>query len=78
MGMLLALVLVNRLASVVFPPKRLPKLDFRRPIDESARTLAVVPALLSGVSSTVAVIEHLEITYLANRDAKYVRGRIDR
>ena len=64
----LAMMLVNRLASVVFPPQRLPKLDFRQPIDESARTLAVFPALLSSVSATVSVIEHLEITYLANRD----------
>ena len=45
----LALVIVNRLASLVFPPKRLAKLDFRRPIDESHRTLVVIPALLSSV-----------------------------
>ena len=64
----LALAVVNRIASVVFPPKRLPKLDFREPIDESSRTLTVVPALLSSAKSAIDVIEHLEITYLANRD----------
>ncbi len=64
----LALVVVNRLGSVAFPPRRLPKLDFRLPIDESNRTLAVVPALFSSVASTREIIEHLEITYLGNRD----------
>ncbi|NTU70477.1 MAG: hypothetical protein HGB10_01435 [Coriobacteriia bacterium] len=64
----IALVVVNRLASLVFPPKRLAKLDFRKPVDESHRTLVVVPALLSSVGSTREVIGHLEITYLSNRD----------
>ncbi len=64
----LALVVVNRLSSLIFPPKRLAKLDYRRPLDESHRTLSVIPALLSSVGSTQEVIEHLEITYLANRD----------
>ncbi len=73
-GTELALVVVNRLSSLIFPPKRLAKLDYRRPLDESHRTLSVIPALLSSVGSTQEVIEHLEITYLANRDPNLAFG----
>ncbi|HEY5540415.1 MAG TPA: hypothetical protein VIL41_03060, partial [Coriobacteriia bacterium] len=70
----LALVVVNRLAAFVFPPRRLPKLDPRLDVDEAHRTLVVVPALLSSVGSTREIIEHLEITYLANRDVNVALG----
>ncbi len=63
-----ALTLVNRLSSVAFPPRLLPKLDFREPVAESHRTLVVVPALLSSVGATRHVIENLEVAYLGNRD----------
>jgi cyclic beta-1,2-glucan synthetase len=65
----LALVVVNRLSAFAFPPRMLPKFDHRRSIDESHRTLVVVPALLTSVAGTRRLIEHLETTYLANRDA---------
>ena len=56
-------------SSAVFPPRILPKLDFRHSVDDSHRTIVVVPALLTSVDSTRSVIEHLEVAYLANRDA---------
>ena len=64
----LAVLFVNRLSSFVFPPRILPKLDSRLPVDDANRTLVVVPALLSSAPATQAVIESLEIAYLANRD----------
>ena len=64
----LAIVLVNRLSAFVFPPRILPKLDSRLPVDDAHRTLVVVPTLLSSATSTQAVIDNLEIAYLANRD----------
>ena len=64
----LAIVVVNRLSSFVFPPRILPKLDSRLPVDDAHRTLVVVPALLSSAPAAQAVIENLEIAYLANRD----------
>jgi cyclic beta-1,2-glucan synthetase len=70
----LALVVVNRLAAFVFPPRELPKLDPRRDVDASHRTLVILPALLSSVSSTRHIIEHLETTYLANRDPNVAFG----
>ena len=61
-------MLVNRVAAMVFPPRILPKLDSRLPVDDAHRTLVVVPALLSSAAATQAIIENLEIAYLANRD----------
>ncbi len=63
-----ALTAVNRVCSLVFPPRTLPKLDHQRPLSEGHRTLVVVPALLSSASAAQAVIDRLEVTYLANRD----------
>ena len=64
----LALGITNRLLAGLYPPRPLLKLDFVHPIAESNRTLVVVPALLSSVPSTQAVMDNLEISYLANRD----------
>ena len=70
----LALVVVNRLAAFVFPPRVMPKLDPRLDVADSHRTLVIIPALLSSVASTRELIEHLEITYLANRDVNVAFG----
>ena len=65
----LSIVLVNRLSAFVFPPRILPKLDSRLPVDDAHRTIVVVPALLSSATATREVIDSMEIAYLANRDA---------
>jgi len=65
----LAIVTVNRLTAFVFPPRILPKLDSRLPVDDAHRTLVVVPTLLSSAAATRAVVDNLEMAYLANRDA---------
>ncbi|HSK48217.1 MAG TPA: glucoamylase family protein, partial [Coriobacteriia bacterium] len=64
----LALTIVNRVSAAVFPPRLLPKLDYRRPVEDSHRTLVVVPALLSSINAARSVVENLEVAYLANRD----------
>jgi len=63
-----AIVVTNRLSAWAFPPRILPKLDYLEPIGEPHRTLVVVPALLTSVSSVRSVLDNLEVTYLANRD----------
>ncbi len=63
-----ALTVTNRTLAGIYPPRSLLKLDFTHPVAESNRTLVVVPALLSSVPSTQAVVDNLEISYLANRD----------
>ncbi|HET6498752.1 MAG TPA: glucoamylase family protein, partial [Coriobacteriia bacterium] len=63
-----AMVVANRVAAVVFPPRILPKLDYLQPIDEPHRTLVVATALLTSVGAVRSVIDGLEVAYLANRD----------
>jgi cyclic beta-1,2-glucan synthetase len=65
----IAVAVVNRISTMVFPPRLLPKLDYHHPLDEAHRTLVVVPALLSSVHAARSVVENLEVAYLANRDA---------
>ncbi len=69
-----SLAIVNRLSAFVFPPRTLPKLDFRQPVADAHRTFVVVPALLSSVKATRHIIENIEVAYLANRDANVAFG----
>ncbi|MBA4369987.1 MAG: hypothetical protein C0418_00200 [Coriobacteriaceae bacterium] len=64
----LGINIANRFAAMLWPPRVFPKLDYRRPISDAHATLVVVPALLSSVKATSAVLENLERTYLANPD----------
>ncbi len=64
----LAINLVNRLASSLWPARILPKIDFRAPIAEAHRTMVVIPALLTSQNATQHVIDNLEVAYLANND----------
>ena len=64
----LATALVQRLIAAVVPPWRLPRLDFQGGIPESARTVVVVPTLLSDVGEANRLVEHLEVLALGNMD----------
>lgn len=64
----LAVNVVNRIASSVWPARVLPKIDFRMPVAPAHRTMVVIPALLTSQDSTRHVIDNLEIAYLANND----------
>ncbi len=72
----LALIVVNRVVAFLFPPRQLAKLDPRLPVDDSHRTFVVFPALLSSVGSARSIVEHLETTYLANRDSNIAFGLV--
>ncbi len=65
-----ATALVQRLAARWVPPQRLPRLDFQAGIPESARTMVVVPTLLTSVAEVNALIEHLEVQALGNLDPR--------
>ena len=65
-----AIALVQRLAALLVPPRRLPRLDFRAGVPEDARTLVVVPTLLTSVPAVNDLIEHLEVLALANLDPR--------
>jgi len=64
----LAMALVNWLVMLLASPHLLPRMDFSRGIPPAARTLVVVPTLLSRVENIESLIEALEVRFLANQD----------
>jgi len=64
-----AVALVNQLATSLFPPKPLPKLDFSSGVPAEFTTMVVVPTLLTGEDQMRRAVRDLEIRFLANRDA---------
>jgi cyclic beta-1,2-glucan glucanotransferase len=63
-----AVATMNVLATRLFPPKRLPKLDFSIGIPDEYAAVVVVPALLTSEEQTRLAVQALEIRFLANRD----------
>lgn len=63
-----AVALVNQLATTLFPPKPLPKLDFSEGVPAEFTTMVVVPTLLTGEAQMRRAARDLEIRFLANRD----------
>ena len=63
-----ALALVNWLATRLATPHALPRMDFTQGMAPSARTLVVVPTLLTSLPGVEALVEALEVRFLANRD----------
>ncbi len=65
-----AIAVVQRLAARFAPPRRLPRLDLSAGIPEGARTLVVVPTLLTSVEGVERLLEHLEVLALGNLDPR--------
>lgn len=63
-----AVAAVNLLATRIFPPRRLPKLDFSKGIPAECATVVAVPTLLSSEAQVTAAVRALEVRFLANRD----------
>ncbi|MFH0799880.1 MAG: glucoamylase family protein [Pseudomonadota bacterium] len=71
----LSLDVVNYLVKRLFPPRTLPKMDFKVPgIPDACRTLVVVPMMLTDPERVAAEVERLEIRYLANAEANVLFG----
>ncbi|HET7187608.1 MAG TPA: hypothetical protein VFI52_05610, partial [Gemmatimonadaceae bacterium] len=64
----IAVAVVNQLVTLLFPPSRLPRLDFTGRVPPAQRTAVVVPILLGSVQAVEDALEHLEAQYLANDD----------
>ena len=60
---------MNLLATRLFSPKRLPRLDFSKGIPGDCVTVVAVPTLLTSEAQVRAAVHGLEIRFLANRDA---------
>ncbi|MCU0224631.1 MAG: DUF3131 domain-containing protein [Acidobacteria bacterium] len=63
-----ATAIVQRLCVRFAAPRRLPRLDFLGGVPESARTMVVVPTLLTTIERAAELIEHLEVLALGNLD----------
>ena len=66
----LAIALVNWAVTLLAAPRSLPRLDFSKGIPADYRTLVVIPTLITSVQNIEALIEALEVRFLANRDAQ--------
>ncbi|MBN1473358.1 MAG: hypothetical protein JW914_01970 [Syntrophaceae bacterium] len=64
----LAVALINWLATLFAHPYLLPRMDFSREIPTESSTLVVIPTMLSSAQNVEALVESLEIRFLANRD----------
>src|SRR5207244_11252330 len=60
----IAIALAQRVIAWTFPPRRLPRLDFSEGLPEEARTMVVVPTMLTSVPSVAALLEHIEVLAL--------------
>jgi len=64
----LAIALVHWAATLLVAPRVLPRLDFSKGIPAEHRTIVAVPTLLTDAAEIDALVEALEVRFLANRD----------
>ena len=64
----LAVGVLNWDVTHLLPPRVLPKIDTSEGIPADARTMVVIPAILSGEQAVDELLANLEIHHLANRD----------
>jgi len=65
----LAVAVVNWIVTLFVQPQTLPRMDYARGIAAESRTLVVVPTMLGSTETIEALVEALEVRFLANRDA---------
>ena len=68
-GSQLAVALVNWIATLLANPETLPKMDFSLHIPSEFRTMVVVPTMLVSDADIDALLEALEVRFLANQDS---------
>lgn len=67
----IAVSFVNQLVTAFLPTQMLPRIDFEHTgIAKDFRTVVVVPTLFDSVEDVRETLAHLEVQYLANRDAE--------
>jgi cellobiose phosphorylase len=64
----LAVSLANWLATLLATPRLLPRMDFSKGIPPEARTLVVVPSMLTSTRGIEELANDLEVRFLGNRD----------
>ncbi|HET6893116.1 MAG TPA: glucoamylase family protein, partial [Pyrinomonadaceae bacterium] len=64
----LALSILNWDVTHLFPPRLLPRMDTAAGVPSDARTMVVIPTILSSEQNVRELVERLEVHYLANQD----------
>lgn len=64
----IAVVVLHEAIGRLMRPRRLPRLDFSAGIPDEARTMVVVPTMLTSLGGVEALIEHVEVLALGNLD----------
>ncbi|MEP6948714.1 MAG: glucoamylase family protein, partial [Ginsengibacter sp.] len=64
----LAVSLVNWLSTILARPCVLPRMDYSKGITGDAKSMVVIPTLVTSFSSIDQLVEGLEVRFLANRD----------
>ncbi len=64
----LAISLVNWLSTILIKPSLLPRMDHSKGIPAEAKSMVVIPTLITGLNSIDEIVEGLEVRFLANRD----------
>ncbi|HEU4456627.1 MAG TPA: hypothetical protein VFR81_26405, partial [Longimicrobium sp.] len=68
----IAVSVVNQLVTAFLTPRLLPKLDLsEHGVPPEHRTAVVVPTLLGSIAGVEEALEHLEVQFLANREAHF-------
>ncbi|MBX3278140.1 MAG: hypothetical protein KF868_09075 [Acidobacteria bacterium] len=65
-----AVTMLHWIVTHTFEPRILPKLDTEPALPNEARTMIVVPTMLTGAAVVEELIEKLEVHYLANQDER--------
>ena len=63
-----AVALVNAVVPLLATPRALPKMDLSEGIPRAARTLVVVPTMITSAQNVEHLVEALEVRFLGNRD----------
>ena len=66
----LAIATVQKIASRIFRPQLLPRLELLDGVPEDARTIVAIPTMLTSPEGVASLVEHLEVIAIANRDPR--------
>ncbi|WP_417622501.1 GH36-type glycosyl hydrolase domain-containing protein [Parasphingorhabdus sp.] len=67
---ILSISLVQRLVTLVVPPKALPKLDFTEGLPDDCSTIVIIPAIVAKPDEVSGLIQQIETHWIANRDSR--------
>jgi len=66
----IVIAFIQRVFARVVAPRRLSRLDFKDGIPDDARTMVIVPTLLTSVDSVTELLDHLEVLAHGNMDPR--------